>query len=134
MDAVTNMYNNNIIVLNRGDSFNFDLTIHDETAADGRYRLQGDDVLYFGLMDPGQPFEVAIVRKRYTVEDCDKAGNLSIQLNPEDTLDLIPGVYYYAIKVHLDHDELDHDTLEPTGRHIDRVITIINKTKFFLND
>ncbi|MBP5467688.1 MAG: hypothetical protein J6Z11_00420 [Candidatus Riflebacteria bacterium] len=134
MEALTNMYNNNIIVLNRGDSFNFDLTIHDENAENGRYRLQGDDVLYFGLMDPGQPFEIALVRKRYTVDDCDEAGNLTIELKPEDTIDLIPGVYYYSIKIHLDHDEINPETKELTGRHTDRVITIINKTKFFLND
>ena len=45
---------NNIILLNRGDSYSFDLTIADENAADGRYRLIGDDAVYFGIMDPGQ--------------------------------------------------------------------------------
>ena len=135
MDNLTNKYsNNNIIVLNRGDSFSFDLTIHDSTADDDRYRLKGNDTLYFGLMDPHQPFEVALVRKKYTVEDCDEAGNLTINLDPEDTLDLIPGVYYYAIKLHMDHPDLDVNTGEPTGKYIDRVITVIKKTKFFLND
>lgn len=126
--------NNNIIVLNRGDSFSFDLTLNDETATSGRYSLQGDDVVYFGLMDPGQPFEFALVRKRYTVEDCDEAGNLVINLEPKDTLDLIPGVYYYAVKLKMDHYYIDPETGEQTDQHIDRVITVINKTKFFLND
>ena len=128
--------NNNIIVLNRGDSFSFDLTLNDETAISERYTLQGDDVIYFGLMDPGQPFEFALVRKRYTIEDCDEAGNLVINLEPEDTLDLIPGVYYYAVKLKMDHDEteIDQNTKEEVIRHVDRVITVINKTKFFLND
>ena len=124
---------NNVIILNRGDSFSFDLTLKDETAENGRYILQGDDVVYFGLMDPNQPFETAWVRKRYTVEDCDEAGNLAINLEPKDTLDLIPGVYYYSVKLKMNHDEIDPDTQEVI-RHVDRVITVINKTKFFLND
>ena len=129
--------NNNIIVLNRGDSFSFDLTLNDETAISERYTLQGDDVIYFGLMDQGQPFEFALVRKRYTVEDCDEAGNLAINLEPEDTLDLTPGVYYYAVKLKMDHDESFPDKDDPDKeviKHVDRVITVINKTKFFLND
>ena len=77
-------------------------------------------------MDPHQPFENAIVKKRYTKEDCDEMGNLFIRFNPEDTLDLLPGVYYYSIKLHkmTDNDE----------EHIDEVITIINKTKFIICD
>ena len=53
-------------------------------------------------------------------------GNLFIRFNPEDTLDLLPGVYYYSIKLHkmTDNDE----------EHIDEVITIINKTKFIICD
>ena len=125
--------NNNIIVLNRGDSFSFDLTLNDETT-NGRYILQGDDVVYFGLMLPRQPFEVAILRKRYTKDDCDEAGNLTIELDAKDTIKLLPWVYYYSVKLKMDHAEIDPETGEPTGKQVERVITAINKTKFFLND
>lgn len=125
---------NNIIVMNRGDTYEFDLTIDDEASIDGRYRLTGDDAVYFGLMDPGQPFEVALVRKKFTVEDADEMGNLIITISPEDTLDLFPGKYFYAIKLHLDHEDIDPNTGEFTGRRIDRVVTVINKTKFILCD
>lgn len=125
---------NNQIIMNRGDSFDFDLTIADENAEDGRYKLQGDDAVYFGIMDPGQPFELAIVRKKFTIDDTDASGNLFIRLNPEDTLDLLPGKYFYSIKIHFDHDEIDLNTGLTTGRRIDRVGTIINKTKFILCD
>lgn len=115
----------NIITINRGDTYNFDLTIYDDSL-DGRYTLQDDDVLYFGLMDPRQKFEDALVKKRYTKDDCDEMGNLNIEIRPEDTLDLMPGVYYYAIKLHrMKNDETEF---------IDRVITVINKTKFVIND
>ncbi len=125
---------NNIIVMNRGDTYEFDLTIVDESSADGRYRLVGDDTIYFGLMDPGQPFEVALVRKKYTAADTDEMGNLVITIEPEDTLDLYPGKYFYAVKLHLDHEDIDINTGEPTGARIDRVVTIINKTKFIICD
>lgn len=117
---------NNIIKINRGDTFAFDFTIPDKNSPDGRYILKNDDVLYLGLMDPHQPFEVATVKKRYTKEDCDEKGNLVIKFKPEDTLDLLPGVYYYSIKLHkmTDNDE----------EYIDEVTTVINKTKFIICD
>ena len=82
----------NIKVINRGDTYEFDLTINDDSL-NGRYILQDDDVLYFGLMDPHQKFEDALLRKRYTKDDCDEGGNLIIEIRPEDTIDLLPGVY-----------------------------------------
>ena len=115
----------NIITINRGDTYEFDLTINDDSL-NGRYILQDDDVLYFGLMDPHQKFEDALLSKRYTKDDCDEGGNLNIQIRPEDTIDLLPGVYYYSIKLHrMKNTETEF---------IDKVITIINKTKFVIND
>ena len=125
---------NNIIVMNRGDSYEFDLTIADEASVNGRYRLCGDDAVYFGLMDPGQPFELALVRKKYTAEDTDEQGNLVIKLEPDDTLDLFPGKYFYAIKLHLNHPDIESNTGLTTGEHIDKVVTVINKTKFIICD
>ena len=118
--------NNNIIMINRGDTFTFDFTIDDGSADDGRYILKDDDALYFGVMDPHQLFEDALIRKKYTKEDIDEMGNLIITLKPEETLDLCPGVYYYAIKLHK-HTDNEED-------YIDEVITVVNKTKFIIND
>lgn len=117
---------NNIITINRGDTFTFDFTIDDDSSESGRYILSNDDVLYFGLMDPHQPFECALVKKRFTADDCDSAGNLTITISPEDTVDLIPGVYYYSIKLHRLQDTEEE--------YIDEVITVVNKTKFVIND
>ena len=122
---------NNIIVMTRGDTYEFNLNMVDDS---GDYMLQGDDVLYFGIMDPGQPFEHALVRKRFTASDLDAIGNLNITIDPIDTLDLLPGKYFYSIKLHMDHDELDYNTLAPTGARIDKVVTVINKTKFIICD
>jgi hypothetical protein len=119
---------NNIIVLNRGDSYEFDLTINDETSSDGRYHLKGDDAVYLGIMDPGQPFEEALVRKVITADDADSEGNFSFEILPEDTLDLLPGKYFYSVKLRMSHID------EETGESIEKVMTIINKTKFILCD
>ena len=122
---------NNIVIMNRGDTYSFDLTINDENSIDGLYHLQGDDTVYFGLMLPHQPFEVAIVRKRFTAEDVDDFGNIVISLESSDTLDLNPGVYYYAVKLHMDHKEAYADG---TSFDVDEVVTVINKTKFVICD
>ena len=122
----------NIIVINRGDSFDFDLTI--TLDSEFRYALTGDDALYFGIMQPHQPFETALIRKKYTVAETDEMGNLSVSILPEDTLNLHPGKYYYAVKLHMNHPEVDANTGEETGKIIDKVYTIINKTKFIICD
>ena len=127
------MERNNIIMLNRGDTYEFDLTISDDTSADGRYHIQGDDTIYFGIMDPHQPFEDALVKKKFTVDDTDGNGNLTIVIEPEDTLDLLPGTYYYSVKIHLQHENIHPETNEVLG-YVDKVNTVINKTKLLLND
>lgn len=124
---------NSVIVMNRGDSLEFkphEIAFGDYT----NYELQGDDTLYFGLMDPGQSFEDALVRKVFTTEDISSLADFVLELEPEDTLDLLPGKYFYAIKLHLDHVEYSSSTQGYTTTEVDKVITLINKTKFIIND
>lgn len=125
---------NNIIVINRGDTHSFDFTIVDPNMPEGRYTLTGEDAVYFGIMDPGQPFEEALVRKKYTAADTDEKGNLIITLESDDTVDLLPGKYFYAIKLHQNHADVNINTGEFTGNWVDRVSTLINKTKFIICD
>ena len=118
----------NIIKMNRGDTYEFNLTIDDEGSENGKYILQGNDTVYFGLMEPNSAFEQSLVKKIYTEEDRDKDGNIFITIEPEDTEHLLPGVYYYSIKLEVDH--LQGKTYE----RIHKVITVINKTKFIILD
>ena len=120
----------NIITLNRGDSYPFTLYIDDPNSQDGIYRLKADDTVYLGIMDPHQLFENALVRKKYTADDMDEAGNILIVIKPEDTIDLYPGIYYYAVKLHKS-SPANQETGDP---EIDEVLTVINKTKFIIND
>ena len=131
----------NIIVMNRGNSNLIKINVSSGLCDLGfnptpySLSLEGDTIdidntddifnIYFGVMLPHQKFEDAIIRKKYSLSDCDKCYNLYIQLNPEDTINLDPGTYYYAVKMRVKG---------LTENDPDQVITLINKTKFFLND
>lgn len=120
---------NNTIVINRGDTCKINLgaavpiDYYD-------YVLKENDALYFGLMDPGQFFEEALIRKKFTAEDISSIGEAIIELSSEETVDLIPGKYFYAIKLLLDHKVVTQENI----KQVDEVITLVNKTKFIICD
>ena len=113
-----------IIKINRGDSFNFDLSIPN---------LSNTDALYFALMYPRQKFEDAILLKGYKRNDSEvdnKNGTINIKILPNETKLLEPGVYYYTIKLYRGGSLEDLGvTIEP-----DEVCTIIERTKFIINE
>lgn len=121
---------NNIIIMTRGDSLEFKPTRH-VLGRYNNYELKDGDALYFGLMYPGQRFEDAIIRKMFTANEVNSLTDFVIELKPEDTVDLVPGKYFYALKLQLNHEEYSPElgTVE-----VDKVITLINKTKFIIND
>ena len=106
----------NMIILNRGDSLDLTLAL----TVDGvSYTMQEGDFLYFGVMRPDQKFEDAFIRQRYTKDDYTAGGYLVIKLKPEDSLYLLPGVYYYSLKL---------------KKADGTVITLLPKTKFVIQD
>lgn len=102
------------IYLTRGDSCIIPFLINQGTALDPiSYELSGNDALYFGVMEPNQPFESALIRKKFTSSDM-KEGQIDIYIDPKDTLCLLPGKYYYQIKLVIeDQDKLIVNTLIP---------------------
>ena len=60
--------------------------------------------VYFGVMEPNQPFECAIIRHTYLPEDFDSEGNLVIKLQPYETELLSEGLYYYEIKAYAENE------------------------------
>ena len=113
------IHKNNIITLIRGDSLKLkiDLTV---TNADGDkelWQLEEGDILYFAIMEPNMSFDNAIIKKELTYLDYDN-GDIYVNLEPEITVDLKPGTYYYSIKVYYD-GILD---------------TIISNTKFIVTE
>lgn len=131
-----------IIKINRGDSFELITSIPGSTdqAENDKYILAKDDVFYFAICYPNQPFEEAVLLKGCTRDsidevtrklDQDKEGNITIKLTPKDTRPLSPGVYYYTAKLYRGCQPglLGDPENEPM-----EVRTIIERTKFIINE
>jgi hypothetical protein len=125
----------NIIKLNRGDSYEFKVSIPDKNNRFKPYILTGSDIVYFALLYPHQRFEDALIIKGYDhtdhiIENGTNTGEILIKITPKDTKHLAPGIYYYTVKLQKggtpgvlnDYDE------------IEEVRTIIERTKFIVNE
>lgn len=113
--------NNGFISLTRGDSFTVPLFINRGTVFHPvRYYIADNPnaAVYLGVMEPNQPFERAIIRKKYTSKSkVNEFGDLIIDFSPSDTQYLFPGKYYYEIKVKLSDGSVD---------------TVVPETEFFI--
>lgn len=110
-----------IVYLVRGDSFKYPLYINNGTdLSPERYELKDSDKVYIGITQPNQSFENAIIKKVLTTEDVLENGDLLFKLDPEDTVCVCPGKYFYEIKLRT----LVEDTYE--------VHTIANKQQFWI--
>lgn len=115
---------NGIICVNRGDSFTLDVFVNIGTnLVPLQYYLTENDKIYFALMEPNQPFEHALLGKVFTSEDCDEEGNVVMTFTSQETQYLMPGTYYYMVKLVRNFDTED-----------ELVDTIIKKTKFVIMD
>ena len=112
-----------IIKLIRGDSHTRTFYIPTFDQSEGWYELKENDVVYFGITLPHQPFEHAIIKKRFVKADQKEDLHFRLYLTPEDTIDLLPGIYYYSIKV-----------LRNAGTESELVDTIVSKHKVVVND
>lgn len=111
---------NGIIRVNRGDSFSFPVLVNiGNNLIKDVYMLNESDALYVGVMEANQPFECALIKKKYTKESQDENGNITVKFIADDTLHVLPGKYYYQIK-------LVRSGLEK------EVSTIVDQTQFFI--
>lgn len=112
---------NNVISMNRGDYAEIPLYFKEgKFPYNTPITMTDDDVLFFGLMDPNQHFEHALLKKEYTGSSTiDKDGKFLLVLEPEDTLELMPGTYFYEIKL------LTKDS---------KIYTLMQKTRFNIID
>ena len=116
---------NGIITMNRGDTFSMPLVINTGTKfAPNYYTITSKDTIYFAIEEYNQPFEHAIVRKVFTTEDL-KDGDVLIKLTSKDTQFLLPGEYYYEIKLR----HVENEGEENEEEYID---TIVPKRKFVI--
>ena len=124
---------NKIIKVNRGDSFEFIVTIPDKKDSTKNYLLKATDALYFALLYPHQNFEDAIFIKGYSYNDPEvdaNTGEIIIKVAPKETLCLAPGIYYYTVKLY------QGGSLRDLGRLVapNEVSTVIERTKFIINE
>ena len=113
---------NNIIEVNRGDTFTSELYLNTGTDLNPvQYILKPGDELYMGVMEPNQPFENAIVKKKFTSANLLPNNNVLIRLGPEETTCLMPGKYFYQIKLKYLNEYDSYD-----------VNTVVEKTQFII--
>lgn len=122
---------NKIIKINRGDSFEFTVNIHEKDSIAKKYLLTSADAVYFALLSPHQRFEDAIILKGYTLEDQNiETGEILVQIKPNDTKILEPGVYYYTVKLKRGGNLEVLDAFDEP----DEIRTLIERTKFIINE
>lgn len=115
--------NNNILKMNRGDDIDFVFQINTGTPIKPvQCTLEDGEALYFGVMQPNQKWENAVLRKKLTSENNDENGNIKLHLYSQDTENLIPGTYYYMVKIKI-YDDILKDYV---------INTIVDKTKFII--
>ena len=115
--------NSSIITHHRGDTLYQPIFINMGTyTRPSRYSLQPGDILYFGLMEPNTYFEYSILKKHFDYNSPKNAfGDTILMLEPQDTEFLIPGTYYYEVKL---------QQFDINGKEY--VSTIIPKTLFYI--
>ena len=119
---------NGIIRINRGDAFSLSVYINLGTTLEPiQYVLTENDRVYFALMEPNQPFECALMRREFTKDDLDEYNNVDMFFKNDQTEFLMPGTYYYTIK--LVRKELATESGEDDKTLVD---TITPKTKFII--
>ena len=115
---------NGIISMMRGDTVVIPAYINEGTKLQPSYRpLIGNEKLYFALMEPGQPFEDAVLKKVFdSCSPTDEDGNIIIRIESTETQRLLCGTYYYTIKLRT-----------PQQGFEDTVTTIVNPTLFYIH-
>ena len=120
-----NISSNGIVTVNRGDSFEFPVLLQlGNSMSPLKYQLQDKDKVYIGIMEPNQPFEDALIKKVCTSADQDMYGYVVAQFQPLDTLYVLPGKYYYQIKLQTINQR--------TGQYDTE--TMVDKTLFYIQE
>ena len=119
-----NDFTNGIVHLMRGDSFSMPIKVNVGTKLQPEYYSLGEnDSLHFALCEPHQAFEDAVITKEFTKDSKkDSNGHIILELESEETKDLLVGKYYYQIKL---NTKTSDDKI--------KVKTIVLPTQFFID-
>ena len=103
----------------RGDTLKQVFTLYENEPMNAqKYTPNDNDSIYFGVMEPNSCFEEALIRKKYTYQDFNDNLELKVILEPKDTLTVLPGMYYYQIKL----------------KHGEEVYTLVPQTPFYIDN
>ena len=85
------------VTMHRGDSLklSFDVFLGDSLTK-SLYNISEEDNIYFAILEPNQPWEAAIVKKKLSVAQDSK---INVTIEPKDTMCLLPGLYYFQLKL-----------------------------------
>lgn len=116
--------NNNIITVNHGDTFSLAIpVIIEPSISPTKYILGTNDKLFFILNEPNGHIERPLLLKTLTSANLDLNNNILINFSSDDTGYLLPGLYYYTIRL-VRNFELPNEQID----------TIRQKTKFIILD
>lgn len=89
------------ISINRGDTFKIPLFIDcsKDIFNSIRFPMQDGDEVYFYLVEPNTSFKCPLIKQIYTKEDTNENGDVILKFAHKDTNWIVPGTYYYEIKV-----------------------------------
>ena len=135
----------NIITLNRGDTFDFYITAYEHESGNLAELAIKGDIIEFKVLYPNQDYfdadENIPIVKRYEVRSNRLSDTLRCVINIEhwDTINLKPGVYYYTVKLKRPLSEQAQEQFKEQLVNVPieqraQFATIINKTKFILNN
>ena len=121
-----NISKNNIITITRGDSFKLPVALNVGTASEPKYYDMTEfDMVFFAILQPNESWENALVKKTFNYADCLENGNgVIVEFSPEDTESIVPGNYFYQIKLLKGKD--------PEWKNHESVVTIIPRTRMFI--
>ena len=125
--------NNGFITITQGDSFQSPLFINQGTfTVPVRWSIvdHPEATVYFGVMECHQLFGNALIRRYYHYDSkktddflndfgdtINKYGDIVVTIRSQDTEYLLPGKYYYEVKIDFGDGKID---------------TVIPKTEFFI--
>lgn len=125
-----NIQNNRIITIVSGDTIEIPLFINENTDLEPiRYAFGKYDKVYFVIMEPHQEFNCGILRHEYGYEDLNESEDIVIKLTHDDTINLLPGTYYYEIKLLMRETVEEDDEVIVLNEWLD---TIVPRTKFII--
>ena len=110
------------ITINRGDTFKVPIfiDISKDIFHNIRFPFTQKDELYFFLLEPNTSIKHPLLMQVYTRDDLNENGDIVLKFIHDDTDWIVPGTYYYEIKLRAPYQDGMKDAL----------VTVVPRRKF----